>query len=150
MEKFRFHSARKQLVIFFSWEYESCTPLQKKISEKIFGIICRQLLCSKIGFLRTSKLLNLKHLFKCYDSAPFSWEKNLSGAISLMLCCFQGTEKNLRGHEIFQFSCSRSKIYSPITLKLQCIQLACHHASLCLYVWRLQLNDTVENTSSNI
>ena len=46
-------------------------------------------------------------------------------------CCFQGTEKNLRGHEIFQFSCSRSKIYSPITLKLQCIQLACHHASFC-------------------
>ena len=112
MEKFRFHSARKQLVIFFSWEYESCTPLQKKISEKIFGIICRQLLCSKIGFLRTSKLLNLKHLFKCYDSAPFSWEKNLSGAISLMLLFSRYWKKLARSWNLSIFLLEIKDIFS--------------------------------------
>ena len=66
----------------------------KKITKKFFVFICRQLLCSKIGFLRTSKLLNLNHLFKCYDSAPFSWERIYLGQYH-WCCCFQGTEKKL-------------------------------------------------------
>ena len=92
------------------WVLHSAT---KKITKKFSVIVCRQLLCSsKIGFFRTSKLLNLKHLLKCYDSAPFSWEKNLSGAISLMLLFSRYWKKLARSWNLSIFLLEIKDIFS--------------------------------------